>query len=96
VGDESGAASCKRALARTDLPKELSIVEILTPREREVAALVARGLTDRDIAAVLGIAHGTAGRHVTNIMTSLDVHSRAQIAVWAVANGLGPSGVGLS
>ena len=40
----------------------------LTPRECEVAALVARGCTDRDIARILGIGFGTVRTHITNAM----------------------------
>jgi len=60
----------------------------LTRREREVAALVARGLTDRQIAETLVITEGTVGVHLSNIFTKLDVHSRAQLAVWAAEHGL--------
>jgi predicted ATPase/DNA-binding CsgD family transcriptional regulator len=60
----------------------------LTRREEDVAALVARGLTSRQIAARLFISERTAETHVDRILTKLDFHSRAQIAVWAVQNGL--------
>jgi predicted ATPase/DNA-binding CsgD family transcriptional regulator len=60
----------------------------LTRREREVAALVARGLTDRQIAETLVITEGTVGVHLSNIFTKLDLHSRAQLAVWAAERGL--------
>jgi len=60
----------------------------LTPREREVAALVARGSTNREIATALIITSRTADTHVRNILTKLEVHSRAQVAAWAVEHGL--------
>lgn len=60
----------------------------LTSREREVASLVARGLSNRDIAAKLGLAERTAISHVEHIMNKLGLHSRAQIAAWAVRQGL--------
>lgn len=56
----------------------------LTRREREVAALVAEGLTNRDIAQRLFIAEKTAENHVQHILTKLGLSSRSQIAVWAV------------
>jgi len=56
----------------------------LTPREREVVALIRRGLTNRQIAEELVISPGTAGRHVANILAKLGFSSRAQIAVWSV------------
>jgi DNA-binding NarL/FixJ family response regulator len=60
----------------------------LTPREREVATLVARGLTNRQIAANLVIAERTADVHVSNILNKLTLNSRAQLAAWVVRHGL--------
>jgi predicted ATPase/DNA-binding CsgD family transcriptional regulator len=60
----------------------------LTRREREVARLVAQGLTDRQIAEALVITEGTVGVHLNNIFTKLDLHVRAQLAVWAAEHGL--------
>jgi DNA-binding CsgD family transcriptional regulator len=56
--------------------------EPLTPREREVAALVAQGLTNREIAARLYLSERTAQNHVQHILTKLDLTNRSQIAVW--------------
>ena len=63
----------------------------LTRREREVAALVADGLTNRQIAASLVITSGTAANHIDHIMTKLNVRSRAQVAVWAAGSGRAPA-----
>ena len=63
----------------------------LSAREREVAALIARGCTNREIAEALVIAETTAVRHVANILAKLALKSRAQVAVWAVERGLGPA-----
>lgn len=52
----------------------------LTPREREVAALVAEGLTNRQIADRLCVSEGTARTHVERILGKLGVHSRVQVA----------------
>ncbi|HEX4815522.1 MAG TPA: LuxR C-terminal-related transcriptional regulator [Nonomuraea sp.] len=54
----------------------------LTPREREIASLVAQGMTNKEIAASLVIAQRTAEGHVEHIMAKLGFSSRAQIAVW--------------
>jgi predicted ATPase/DNA-binding CsgD family transcriptional regulator len=54
----------------------------LSRREREVAELVAQGLTNREIAAALGISEKTAATHVQNILNKLGVGSRAGIAAW--------------
>jgi DNA-binding NarL/FixJ family response regulator len=56
----------------------------LTRRELDVARRVARGLTNKQIAAELVIAEGTADRHVANILGKLGFSSRAQIAAWVV------------
>jgi DNA-binding NarL/FixJ family response regulator len=61
----------------------------LTAREREVAALVARGLTNREIAAESVIAERTADTHVSNLLGKLGMKTRSQIAAWAVAHGPG-------
>ena len=60
----------------------------LTAREQEVAALVARGLTNREIASALVVTERTAETHVQNILNKLGFSSRAQIAAWAVERGL--------
>lgn len=60
----------------------------LTGREREVATLLAQGLSNREIAERLTISERTAERHVANIMLKLDFNARTQIAAWAVENGL--------
>jgi DNA-binding NarL/FixJ family response regulator len=60
----------------------------LTAREREVAVLIARGQTNRQIAEALAITERTAERHVENIRGKLGFNSRLQIAVWAIEQGL--------
>jgi predicted ATPase/DNA-binding CsgD family transcriptional regulator len=62
----------------------------LTPREREVAALVEGGLSNRAIAAALVITEATTERHIRNIFDKLGLTSRAQLAVWAHEHGLSP------
>lgn len=64
---------------------------LLAPREQEVAALIAEGKSNREIAAALSITESTAAAHVQHILNKLGVNSRAQIAAWAVAHGLAPS-----
>jgi DNA-binding CsgD family transcriptional regulator len=55
----------------------------LTPREREVAVLVGKGRTNRQIADRLYLSERTAQNHVQHILTKLDLPNRGQIAVWA-------------
>ena len=57
---------------------------VLTPREREIADLVAEGLSNRDISRRLVIAQRTAECHVENILTKFGFRSHAQIAAWVV------------
>lgn len=54
----------------------------LTKREREVAALIAQGLSNREIAAKLVVAQRTAEGHVENILSKLGFTSRTQVAGW--------------
>jgi non-specific serine/threonine protein kinase len=54
----------------------------LSPREREVAGLVAHGLTNRQIAAELGISKATVDRHVSNILVKRGFASRSALAAW--------------
>ena len=60
----------------------------LTGRERDVVRLVARGLTNRAIAATLVVSGRTVDAHVQNILNKLGFSSRTQIAAWAVERGL--------
>jgi DNA-binding NarL/FixJ family response regulator len=58
--------------------------DTLTPREREVLALVARGASNRQIAETLVVSERTARTHVSAILAKLDLVSRTQAALWAV------------
>ncbi|WP_402374601.1 LuxR C-terminal-related transcriptional regulator [Isoptericola rhizosphaerae] len=60
----------------------------LTPREREVLGLVARGLGDREIAAELVLSEHTVHRHVANVLARLDCPTRAAAVARATAAGL--------
>jgi DNA-binding NarL/FixJ family response regulator len=57
---------------------------VLSPREAEVARLVAKGLTNREIAERLVISDRTAENHVQHILTKLGFTTRSQIAAWSV------------
>jgi predicted ATPase/DNA-binding CsgD family transcriptional regulator len=60
----------------------------LTAREREVAALIAQGQSNHEIAEALVISHRTVESHASNILTKLGFSSRTQIVAWAIAKGL--------
>jgi len=62
-------------------------VRLLTRREREIALLVARGMTNRQIANQLVIAERTVEGHVERIRAKLGVRSRTGVAVWVVEQG---------
>ncbi|MDQ3699805.1 MAG: response regulator transcription factor, partial [Chloroflexota bacterium] len=72
---------------RGDGPRAIGGIR-LTPRERQVVQLLARGSTNREIAGELVIAERTADTHVANVLNKLGVTSRAQVAAWAVRHGL--------
>ena len=56
----------------------------LTPREREVVSLLARGRTNREIADTLIISERTVENHVSNVLGKLSLETRAQVAIWAL------------
>ena len=58
----------------------------LTPREREVLALLADGLPNKQIARRLGIAEKTVKAHLTRVFAALDVTDRTQAALWVARN----------
>ena len=63
-------------------------IRSLTDREREILTLVARGLTNEEIADDLVISPATVKTHVARIMGKLDAHDRAQLVVCAYESGL--------
>ena len=65
-------------------------VAVLSTREREIAALVAKGLTNLQIAEAAHISNRTAENHVQHILTKLGFQNRSQIAVWATQLGHPP------
>jgi DNA-binding CsgD family transcriptional regulator len=92
------ATFVQRASALLPMPRPLSPLRAakqafggLTARERQVAALIARGLTSRQIAEELVITEGTVAVHVEHILGKLGFRSRAQIAAWATDKGLAKS-----
>lgn len=70
-------------------PTEADRLRTLTPRERQVLALIAQGRSNRQIATALGLSVGTVKVHVGNILTKLQVQDRVQAAVLAVRNDSG-------
>ena len=64
----------------------------LTPREVEVLALIAEGLTNTEIAERLVVSAATVKSHVNHIFAKIGARDRAQAVVYAYANGIAPTG----
>src|SRR5262249_10155968 len=60
----------------------------LTPREREVVQLLAEGKTSKEVAVAYNLSVKTTETHRTNIMRKLDLHSVADLTLYAVRNGI--------
>jgi DNA-binding CsgD family transcriptional regulator len=75
-----------RASARDAAPRARG-VSVLSRREREVAELVAQGMTNGEIADRLTITVRTAEGHVEHIRNKLGFHSRVQIGAWVAGTG---------
>jgi len=82
------AAAIEYALSNLAAEDDAAAGGPLSRREREVAAMVASGMTNKQIAERLFIAERTAEGHVERIRNKLGVRSRTEVATWAVAHGL--------
>ncbi len=79
----------RRVTGALATPRVVSDVEVpLTQRESEVLSQLANGLTNKEIAAALGISYETVKEHVQHILRKIGVTDRTQAAVWAVRKGL--------
>jgi two component transcriptional regulator, LuxR family len=61
----------------------------LTPTETKVIQYVARGMSNREIAEVLGVSQRTVESHVSNMLGKTGLHNRTELARWAIESGLG-------
>ena len=77
--EQAAAARALRALGAVPAAND----DAVTPREREVLALLSEGLTNRQIAERLVVSEHTVHRHVANILRKLDLPSRAAAAAYA-------------
>jgi DNA-binding NarL/FixJ family response regulator len=87
----ASAAARARARARARAAATQSGLDELTEREREVLALVARGLSNAELAATLHITLPTAKTHVSRILTKLGARDRTQLVIMAYELGAVPS-----
>lgn len=61
---------------------------VITPREREILALIAAGKANKEIASQLEVSEDTVKRHVSHILEKLDVNDRAQATAEAIRRGI--------
>jgi len=61
----------------------------LTPTETKVLQYVARGMSNREIAEVMGVSQRTIESHVSNMLSKTGLHNRTELARWAIESGLG-------
>ena len=93
-GEALLAPSATRALVREFVARPSAgsprdhLLETLTDREREVLMLVARGLTNAEVAGRLVVSPATAKTHVSRILTKLDLRDRVQLVIAAYESGL--------
>ncbi len=80
AADRVGAAAAGHGADR--------LVQLLTEREHEVLAMVARGLSNAEIAQQLSISPATAKTHVAHLLTKLDARDRIQLVILAYHSGL--------
>jgi DNA-binding NarL/FixJ family response regulator len=88
-GDAWTREELRRVTGALATPRVSGDVEVpLTQRESEVLRQLAFGLTNKEIAGVLGISYETVKEHVQHVLRKIGVTDRTQAAVWAVRKGL--------
>lgn len=96
-GDALLAPSVTRRLVeefarRPGAPTPSEVADRLTDREREVLVLLARGMTNAEIAEDLFVGEATVKTHVSNVLTKLGLRDRVQAVVFAYENGIVTAG----
>jgi non-specific serine/threonine protein kinase len=81
------------AATRLTEPRPAQTLGQLTLRQREVAALIAQGRSNRQIGEALVITERTVAAHIEHILNKLDFVSRTQIGVWVAEHGLTGSSI---
>jgi DNA-binding CsgD family transcriptional regulator len=94
---EAALAGFERLGAGPDLARARALAgapagaDVLSPRERQVVALVATGRTNREVGAELRISEKTVARHLSNVFAKLGLSSRAAATAYAYEHDLAPS-----
>lgn len=88
MGKLVAALRGQSAPARAEAPPPVQAIDKLSPREREILALIAKGQSNKVIARELAIAETTVKIHVQHIFKKLGLSSRVQAAVYATSLGL--------
>ena len=86
--DPNVAGKLFAQVAQAPAAVDTLVADVLSEREREVLGLLARGLSNADIAARLCLSEGTVRNYVSSIFSKLDVSDRTQAAVLAIRYGL--------
>ena len=83
-------AATETPMSRSNGPPQRSAQQVagLSPRERQVAALLTLGLSNRQIAQRLVVTERTVAAHIEHILDKLGFASRHQVGAWAEAHGL--------
>ena len=80
-----------KLLALLEIGRQPSLLDQLTPREREILGCLARGLSNKAISRELGISADTVKLHVHNVLAKLNLSSRVEAAVFAVRHDVAPA-----
>lgn len=88
VGRFSRPPAVPGAVATAEPPPPAGKAYPLSPRELEVAGLIARGLRSKEVGAQLGITKGTVDKTFDHIKDKLGINSRQELAIWLMERGL--------
>jgi DNA-binding NarL/FixJ family response regulator len=86
--DQLGAILDAERTRLLSADRETSLPRGLSAREVEVLALVAQGMTNKDVALALGLSTKTVARHLENIFLKLEVSTRSAATAFAINHGL--------